>query len=120
MKPKLFDNRLQNLAMLNGMRVVESPMAMTSEPVRKHKLTRAQLKHLEKHMPKGITYHDRIQKKWNKRFGFKQVPGFFIVDTSKLSFDNLMNDDGEKVLLVHPTIMKTLQACFGPKMSGYC
>ncbi len=70
--------------LFNGMRVVESLMAIESRPARTHKLTRSQIKHLEKHMFKGITYHDRIQKKWNKRFGFKQVPGCFIIDPSRL------------------------------------
>ena len=104
------DNKINNLSnptMFNGMRVVESTMAIVSSPMRAHKLTRSQLKHLEKHMFKGITYHDRIQKKWNKRFGFKQVPGCFIVDTSNLTFGNLNN--GEKVILAHPTVVGALR-----------
>lgn len=90
----------------NGMRVIESPYATVSTPVRTHKLTRSQLKHLEKHMFKGITYHDRIQKKWNKRFGFKQVPGCFIIDHSKIEFGY---DNGEKVIVAHPSVVKALK-----------
>ena len=93
--------------MSNGMRVIESTLATVSEPVRKHNITRQQLKHLEKHMFKGITYHDRIQKKWNKRFGFKHVPGCFIVDTSKLTFGDI--NGGEKVIMAHPTVVKAMK-----------
>lgn len=107
MKPEF---NLPESPMFNGLRVIESPHAVVSTPVRKHKLTKSQLTHLEKHMFKGITYHDRIQKKWNKRFGFKSVPGCFIVDPSKLGVYGSMHSPNmnDKVIVAHPTVIKAL------------
>lgn len=83
--------------MFNGFRVVESTMAMETVPVRRHKQTRA----------KSDSYHSRIQKKWNKRFGFKQVPGIYMIDTSKLTFGGL--NGGEKVIMAHPEMAARLK-----------
>ncbi len=98
-------HNINQIGMFNGMRVISSPYATETVPVRKHKLTRSQLGHLIKHKFKGITYHDRIQKKWNKRFGMKQVPGCFIVDSSKIGFGY---GSGEKVIMAHPVIVEKM------------
>lgn len=45
-----------------GIPIIESPHAYTMEPARKHKHG-----------------HKRIQKKWNKRYGFVKVPAVFFV-----------------------------------------
>lgn len=92
----------------NGMRVIESIYATETVPVRKHKLTRSQITHLQKHMFKGITYHDRIQKKWNKRFGFKQVPGMMIVDPKAMGFMDIGRSES-KVIIAHPTVIEALK-----------
>jgi hypothetical protein len=49
-----------------GVNIIESDLALekTNEPTRKHEL---------KNWMSG-TYHNRIQKKWNKRFGFVMKP----------------------------------------------
>jgi hypothetical protein len=51
-------------------KVIESPYAVekTNEPMRVHQ---------GKEWMVGRSYHDRIQKKWNKRFGFAQKPCIF-------------------------------------------
>lgn len=96
-----------------GMRVIESIYATETVSVRKHKLTKSQIKHLEKHMFKGITYHDRIQKKWNKRFGFKQVPGMMIVDPTVVGVNTGQapweRKRGDKVIVAHPTVVQRLK-----------
>lgn len=56
-----------DLAMLCGVRVHSNPLAMALEPVKKHRKTRSM----------SDTYHQRVQKKWIKRFGEKQVPGMY-------------------------------------------
>ena len=53
-----------------GMRVIESPMAAMLVPVRKHK----------KRSSQSSTYHARIQKKWIKRFGKKEVACAFMLN----------------------------------------
>jgi len=53
---------------LFGMRVFQSPLAKA--PARKHK----------KRAWMSANYHKRIQKKWNKRFGFVQCAYVFNAD----------------------------------------
>lgn len=54
---------------MGGVKIIESDLALekTNEPIRKHEL---------KNWMSG-TYHNRIQKKWNKRFGFVMKPCIF-------------------------------------------
>src|SRR5688500_3832417 len=59
---------------LMGMDVHVSPLCVSQVPVREHKA-------------KGTTaYSKRIQKKWNKRFGFKQVQDVYIVNGGRSVF----------------------------------
>lgn len=53
-----------------ALRIVESPMAVQSVPKRAHKKRRNQTE----------AYHRRIQKKWTKRWGMKQVPCAYQID----------------------------------------
>ena len=61
------DGMLGDPLLACGIRLMESPLA--TEPSRAHKKRRWM----------SVAYHRRIQKKWNKRFGFK--PSAFFVDT---------------------------------------
>jgi hypothetical protein len=63
-----FDDQLP--ARFMGMRVFESPLARM--PARVHKRRRGM----------SEAYHRRVQKKWNKRFGY--VPAAFFVDSRKI------------------------------------
>lgn len=73
--------------MFGGLRIVESPMAVTKTRNKPHKLN-----------PKRKnSYHLRIQKKWDKQFGFKSVPGMFMLKA-------------EGVLVVHPAAYENLIA----------
>lgn len=68
----------------NGMMVSQSHLAMTETPVKEHVKTRSM----------SDTYHKRVQKKWNKRYGMKYVPGAFQV--------------GNRVI-VHPSFYEQLK-----------
>lgn len=70
---------------LYGLEVIENSFALRTESVKKHK---------KRHGQKD-SYHRRIQKKWDKRFGTRSVPCAF-----KL---------GGNTLVVHPEIMKILR-----------
>lgn len=63
-----FDDQLPMRFM--GMRVIESPYARM--PAKAHKRRRGM----------SEAYHRRIQKKWNKRFGY--VPAAFFIDAGKI------------------------------------
>jgi hypothetical protein len=58
--------------MFAGMRVIESPDAKM--PARVHK----------RRSGMSEAYHRRVQKKWNKRFGY--VPAAFLLNTDMLKF----------------------------------
>ena len=66
--------------MLNQLKIIESDYALeeTAVPVRVHRITRQHLNEFEKRINwKGkriFTYHDRIQKKWIKRWGYIMKP----------------------------------------------
>lgn len=49
------------------------------------------------------SYHARIQKKWNKRFGFTFIPGAFVLGP-------LPSMGNETVLIVHPTLERAYRA----------
>ena len=64
-----------------GLRVVESPLAMTQPvPNRRHKKRRNQTE----------AYHRRIQKKWTKRFGTKQVPCAYQIDGGRFGLGSML------------------------------
>lgn len=74
-----------------GIDVVESPYVGTQHvPIRVHKKRRNQTE----------AYHRRIQKKWRKRFGTKEVPCMYLMNTGALSFDR--SRPGREVLVVNP------------------
>lgn len=73
-----------------GINVVESPHAVQTVPIRVHKKRRNQTE----------AYHRRIQKKWRKRFGTKEVPCMYLMNTGALSFDR--SQPGREVLVVNP------------------
>lgn len=52
-----------------GFRVIANSLAMTTAPRRKHRKTRSM----------SDSYHNRVQKKWLKRYGTVQEPGCIMV-----------------------------------------
>ena len=74
---------MENL--FNGMRYIESHEAVmtTSDPVKRHRPAKG-----------SATYHRRIQKKWNKQFGFKVKPCAY-----KTPFG----------LVIHPTLVQAMR-----------
>lgn len=74
------------------LRFVENPLATTSKPVKVHKRRRNQT----------LAYHQRIQKKWNKRFGHHLAPSVFQLDGGKFGLGSMF--------VVHPEIAKRLRA----------
>lgn len=81
------------IADFNGIRVVESPLATTEEPKKRHVKMRTQ----------SENYHRRVQKKWNKRFGMERVPGCYMMDMAWLGMGM------GKVLVAHPEIAKKIR-----------
>lgn len=75
-----------------GMKVIESPLAVQVEPRRKHRRRRWQ----------SEAYHERVAKKWRKRFGTKQVPGMYQMDGRIYGLPG-------PVLLIHPELMAKLK-----------
>jgi len=78
-----------NPQLFNGIRVFETPMASepTTEPVKKHKWTGRKSSTGQRHW--------RIQKKWNKKYGFVRKACIF--KTTRGYF-------------VHPSLMAELRA----------
>lgn len=74
---------------INGMFIHVDALCLeeTNEPVMEHKL-KPRMK---------LSYHNRIQKKWNKRFGFVKKPAMFKV--------------GNKIVC-HPTIAEQIKHHF--------
>lgn len=68
--------------------VHKSPYATKAEPVRLHKKRRSQ----------SASYHRRIQKKWTKRWGVRQVPCAYMID-------NRVTGGHGRTLVVHPSLM---------------
>lgn len=71
---------------LFGMRVHESPFCTLPVPNREHKRRRGQ----------SASYHARVQKKWNKRFGMRRQPAAFVINGDALGMPMLNG------LFVHP------------------
>lgn len=74
------------------MQVRESPLALQAVPVKRHKKRRNQTE----------AYHRRVQKKWTKRYGTKQVPAVYVID------NRVMGGYG-KTLVAHPSILALLK-----------
>lgn len=79
------------LGPFGGVDYKESPLAISTAPVRKHKRRSNQTQ----------AYHRRVQKKWTKRFGTHQVPCAYQIDGSKFGM--------ESILVLHPEIGKKLR-----------
>lgn len=78
-----------------GIRIHESPLAVTHESVRKHKRTRHQTE----------AYHRRIQKKWRKRYGTIEVPAVFMIDPSAAGLYGF----GGQRYIAHPKLMGVIR-----------
>lgn len=63
-----------------ALRIVESPMAVQSVPKRSHKKRRNQTE----------AYHRRIQKKWTKRFGMKDVPCAYQINGGRFGLGSIL------------------------------
>ena len=72
--------------------VRQSPLAMRTVPVKAHKLRHAQTE----------AYHKRIQKKWTKRYGTKQVPCAYMIDNTYLGGFG-------RTLVTHPSLLHGLR-----------
>ena len=83
-------------------RVHESPYATSAEPERKHK----------KRHNQNEAYHRRVQKKWTKRWGTKQVPCAYLINNAALGGVG-------RTMVAHPLHMAALRN-LGPnaKVSG--
>lgn len=79
----------------HGIPIVENLLAMSTVPVREHK---ARFPFAGIH-PTG--YHARIQKKWTKRYGTKQVPAFFIVNNGQM-------------IVTHPALLADIRKVLSP------
>ena len=69
---------------LNGVRIYVNPYATSQEAVKKHIKTRSM----------SENYHKRVQKKWNKRYGTRQVPCMYKT---------------EKGIIAHPEIVEKIK-----------
>lgn len=78
---------LRRMAPAAPTRVRESSYAMQTVPARVHK----------KRHNQSDAYHQRVQKKWKKRWGTKQVPGAYMVDAAAIGGSG-------KILVVHPAL----------------
>ena len=72
-----------------GVPIVASTMAVTKRANRIHKKRRSQ----------SAAYHLRIQKKWNKRFGFHHIPCAYMVTDPWT---------GRQSYVMHPTLVAKL------------
>jgi hypothetical protein len=87
---------------LGGIEVRESINAFQTKPARAHKRRRNQT----------ASYHARIQKKWNKRFGMVTKPAAFMIDTSLLLLP--FSGDRPRTLLVsHPSLVEQIRRLHG-------
>ena len=73
-----------NDLLYGGIRVISSPFAMVAEPIKKHTKTRSM----------SESYHARVQKKWTKRYGTKQVPGAYMTPMG---------------LVAHPVVLEAMK-----------
>lgn len=78
---------------LFGINVTVHPLATMTEPNRKHKRRRWM----------SESYHRRIQKKWDKRFGTHQEPCAFFISPGAVGMS------GRDTLYVHPERMAVIR-----------
>lgn len=76
--------------------IATSDFAIQRVPVKLHKKRRHQKE----------AYHKRIQKKWNKRYGTKEQPALYVVDTGALGWFG-----GGRRIIAHPAIARELISC---------
>jgi len=85
------------LGSLSGVKVVESTFCLDRKPIRKH---------IKKSWMRE-TYHKRIQKKWDKRFGYVETPAVFMIQAPNYSMCRGLNEvslGGEQILSIHPEL----------------
>ena len=87
---------------LGGIEVRESINACQTKPARAHKRRRNQT----------ASYHARIQKKWNKRFGIVKKPAAFMIDTSLLLMP-FSGDRPRRMLVAHPSLVEQIRRLHG-------
>lgn len=92
-----------NPATLYGMRVFESPLAVTTVQNRPHKKRRGQ----------SAAYHRRISKKWAKRYGATKKPGAYLVDAG------IPGLGSGRVWVMHPELLARLRVETGRTMFGF-
>lgn len=97
----LSPNQLGDIA---GVRIFENVNCVTYKPAKVHKLKRRHILAAQKQLGKTggrvFTQHERIQKKWNKRFGRIAEPLCYMMQSPI---------GNEKVIMAHPTIVKKLK-----------
>lgn len=76
-----------------GFKIIASSHCTTRVPVRRHKRRKGQSR----------AYHERVQKKWIKRFGLEEKPTAYQVNRSFLGHSG-------PVLFAHPSIVEKLKA----------
>lgn len=74
------------------LQVRESLLALQTVPAKRHKKRRNQTE----------AYHHRVQKKWTKRHGTKQVPTAYLIDNKAIG-------DYGQTLVAHPSIVARLK-----------
>lgn len=94
---RMAKERLAHLQ-LDNLTVVESSAAPTMRtPVVVHRKRRGQKE----------SYHKRIQKKWNKRYGMVESPAIYVVDTGMLDW---FGGSGQRLIVVPPHVLRKLRA----------
>ena len=86
----------------SGVEVQPSIHAYSTNPARPHKRRRNQT----------ASYHARIQKKWNKRFGVVKKPAAFMIDTSLILLPFSVGRP-RMMLVAHPSIVDQIKRIQG-------
>lgn len=69
---------------IHGTPVFSNHLATTTEPIRKHNKTQSM----------SESYHNRVQKKWTKRYGTKQIPCYYVTPRG---------------IIAHPSVLEQLR-----------
>jgi hypothetical protein len=72
---------------------------------------RSQARVYPKRKAKSLRHHKRMNKKWERRYGFVEKPAAFMLDTR-----HLMGPSGKQVLFVHPDLMATVRRSLGKEV----
>lgn len=83
---------LDAVAPSGPLQVQASPLVLQTVPVKRNK----------KRSNQREAYHRRVQKKWTKRYGTKQVPAAYMVDNSVIGGYG-------RTLVAHPSIVARLK-----------